>query len=194
MKIIILFMFAIIFLLKYVNSIISFDTYALAKSDPYVWSICQGLPTEVQNYTMSCYILQVPLNYAQPNQSSISISMLRLSSSNPKNNSLFVLNGGPGESGVGLVAIIDQLIPAEYGITIIFPDYRRTSFSSPFGCDDKNSQIITIYSIEYLKNRWTIEGLNQFSTTSAVHDLAIQIETSQLIGRISISGVSYGTY
>ncbi|CAM4863836.1 unnamed protein product [Rotaria socialis] len=86
---------------------------------------------------MSCCILQVPLNYAQPNQSSISISMLLLSPPNQKNNSLFVLSQGPGESGLGLVSIIDQLIPVEYGITIIFPDHRGTGFSSPLGCADK---------------------------------------------------------
>ena len=49
-------------------------------------------------------------------------------------------------------------------------------------------------NITYLTNRWTIEGLNQFSTTSAAHDLAIQIQAAQLMGRISILGVSYGTY
>ncbi|CAF3468688.1 unnamed protein product [Rotaria socialis] len=122
---------------------------------------------------MSCCILQVPLNYAQTNQSSISISMLLLSPPNQKNNSLFVLSQGPGESGLGLVSIIDQLIPVEYGITIIFPDHRGT---------------------EYLKNRCTIEGLNQFSMTYAARNLAILIEAFQLIGRISILGVSYGTY
>jgi len=36
--------------------------------------------------------------------------------------------------------------------------------------------------------------LNQFSTTSAAHDLSIQIQASQSLGRISILAVSYGTY
>jgi pimeloyl-ACP methyl ester carboxylesterase len=79
--------------------------------------------------------IQVPLNYAQPNQSVISIFMVRLSPPNPNNNTLFVLNGGPGEAGLGLVSVMDALIPVEYGITLIFPDHRGTGFSSPLGCD-----------------------------------------------------------
>jgi pimeloyl-ACP methyl ester carboxylesterase len=181
-------------LLKNVNAVISFDTQAFALAYPCVWSTCEGLPSEEQNYTVSCCILQVPLNYAQPNQSSISISMLRLNPPNPNNNFLFALNGGPGEAGLGLVSIIAPLIPIEYGITIIFPDHRGTGFSSPLGCDNQNSQIVTMDCITYLTNRWTVEGLNQFSTTSAAHDLAIQIQAAQLTGRIAILAVSYGTY
>jgi hypothetical protein len=66
--------------------------------------------------------------------------------------------------------------------------------SSPLGCDDQNSQNITTNCITYLTNRWTVQGLNQFSTTSAAVDLAIQIQAAQLTGRISVLGVSYVTY
>lgn len=110
------------------------------------------------------------------------------------NNFLFALNGGPGEAGLGLLPIIIQLIPVKYGLTIIVPDHRGTGFSTPLGCDDQNSQDVTMDCITYLTNRWTINGLQQFSTTSAAHDLAIQIQAAQLTGRISILGVSYGTY
>ncbi|CAF4471095.1 unnamed protein product [Rotaria sp. Silwood2] len=180
--------------MEYVNGVTSFDTHAFGKTHPSVWSTCEGLPSEEQNYTVSCCTLQVPLNYAQPNQSSILISMVRLSPSNPNNNSLFVLNSGPDESGLGLVSVINQLIPIEYGITIIFPDHRGAGFSNPLGCDNQNSQIIIMNYIEYLRDRWTVEELNQFSTTSATHDLAIQIEASQSMGRKTILGVSYDIY
>ncbi len=104
------------------------------------------------------------------------------------------MNGGPGESGLGLVSVMDALIPVEYGITLIFPDHRGTGFSSPLGCDNQNSQNVITDCITYLANHWTVGGLNQFSTTSAAHDLSIQIQASQSPGRISILGVSYGTY
>jgi pimeloyl-ACP methyl ester carboxylesterase len=191
----VIFLLFSILLLKNLDGEISFDTQAYALAHPCVWSTCAaGLPSQQQNYTISCCTLQVPLNHAQPNQTSISISMTRFSPPNPNNNTLFTLSGGPGESGLGLASITLQLIPAEYGITIIAPDHRGTGFSSELGCDDQNSQIITLDCITYLTNRWTVEGLNQFSTTSAARDVAIQIQAAQLTDRISILGASYGTY
>ncbi|CAF3993881.1 unnamed protein product, partial [Rotaria sordida] len=179
---------------KNIDGVISFNTQAFALANPCVWSTCEGLPAEERNYTISCCNLQVPLNYAKSNQSLIRISMVRFSPPNPNNNTLFLLNGGPGEAGLGAIGVVGQLIPAEYGITLIAPDHRGTGFSSPLGCDDHNSQIVTMDCITYLTNRWTIEGLNQFSTTSAAHDLSIQIQASQSTGRIAILALSYGTY
>jgi pimeloyl-ACP methyl ester carboxylesterase len=189
-----IFMLFTILLLKKIDVAISFDTNAFAITHPCVWSACDGLPTDENNYTISCCTLQVPLYYAQPNKSSISIFMVRLSPPNPNNNTLFVLNGGPGEAGLGLVSTVDQLISADYGIALIFPDHRGTGFSTPLSCDNQTSQIVTMDCITYLTNRWTIDGLNQFSTTSAAHDLSIQIQASQSVGRMSILALSYGTY
>lgn len=184
-----------VLLLKNINGVISFNTQEYALTHPCHWSTCESLPAEHMNYTITCCILQVPLNYAKPNQSSISISMIRLSPSNiTSNNSLFVLSGGPGEAALNLLVIVAQLVPAEYGVTLIAPDHRGTGFSTPLGCDNQNSQTITADCITYLKNRWTIEGLNQFTTTSAAHDLAIQIQATQSVGQISFLGVSYGSY
>ncbi len=120
--------------------------------------------------------------------------MTRFSPSNSSSHFLFTLSGGPGESDLGLAAIMLQLIPVEYGIIIIVPDHRGTGFSTEFTCDDQNSQNITTDCITYLTNRWTVQGLNQFSTTSAANDLAIQIQSAKLTGRISVLGVSYVTY
>jgi hypothetical protein len=98
-----IFLLFITVILGTINGVTAFDTQAFALAHPCVWSVCNGLPSQEQNYTLSCCTLQVPLNYAQPNQSSISIFMLRLSPPNPNNNTLFVLSGGPGESGISLV-------------------------------------------------------------------------------------------
>ena len=188
------FFIGLLLVLKNINGIEVFDTQAYASAHPCVWSACEGLPTEQENYAITCCILQVPLNYAKPNQSSISVSMIRLSPSNTSTNFLFTLSGGPGESVLGLLQIVVRLVPAKYGITIIAPDHRGTGYSTPLGCDDNLSQNVTKDCLTYLRERWTIEGLNQFTTTAASHDLAIQIQAAQLNGRISIYGVSYGTY
>ena len=138
------FLFLFTLLLKNVNGAISFDIHAFALDHPCVWSNCEGLPAEELNYTLSCCILQVPLNYAKPNGSSISVSMIRLNPSKISSNFLFALSGGPGEAGLGLISLLLQLIPAEYGITIIVPDHRGAGYSTVLSCDDR---------ITYLKSR-----------------------------------------
>jgi len=89
MNIVILFLLFIILILKRINGATSFDTQAYALAHPCVWSVCNDFPSGEQNYTFACCTLQVPLNYAQPNQSAISIFMLRLSPPNPNNNTFF---------------------------------------------------------------------------------------------------------
>ncbi len=76
------------FLVININGAISFDTNAFALAHPCVWSTCASLPSELENYTITCCTLSVPLNYVQPNQTSISISMTRFSPPNPNNNTL----------------------------------------------------------------------------------------------------------
>ncbi|CAF3430599.1 unnamed protein product [Rotaria sp. Silwood2] len=124
--------------------------------------------------------------------------MTRLRPSNPQyrtNNTLFILTGGPGQSGWTFVSLAALLFPDTYGITFILPDHRGCGLSSPLACDDNGSQNITAACIPYLISRWGSEGLKQFSITAAAHDIAVQIQYYQSIfpGRVAIYGVSYGT-
>ncbi|CAF5138877.1 unnamed protein product, partial [Rotaria sp. Silwood1] len=165
-----------------------------------VWSDCNVsniIPT-IQNYSIDCCKLEVPLNYAKPNETKIIISMARLkpfSQQNATNNTLFILTGGPGESGWTFLEYASVLFPPTYGITIILPDHRGIGLSTSLSCDDYGSQNITIDCISYLTSKWGIEGLNQFSVTAAAHDLSVQIRYYQSIvsGRVSVYSLSYGT-
>ncbi|CAF2771457.1 unnamed protein product [Rotaria sp. Silwood2] len=165
-----------------------------------VWSDCNVsniIPT-IQNYSIDCCKLEVPLNYAKPNETKITISMTRLKSfsqQNTMNNTLFILTGGPGESGWTYIEYAGILFPPSYGITIILPDHRGIGLSTSISCDDYGSQNITVDCISYLTSKWGIEGLNQFSITAAAHDLSVQIRFYQSIvsGRVSVYSFSYGT-
>ncbi|CAF2951603.1 unnamed protein product [Rotaria sp. Silwood2] len=114
---------------------------------------------------------------------------------NTMNNTLFILVGGPGGSGWGVIPYVDIPFPPAYGITIILPDHRGVGLSTPLSCDEYGSQNITADCISYLTSKWDIEGLNQFSITAAAHDLSVQIRFFQSIvsGRVSIYSFSYGT-
>ena len=174
------------------------NTSGYAVTRDCLWSTCNvtGYPSQILNYSLDCCTLQVPLDYARPNRS-ISISMSRLTplQLTTENNTLFFLMGGPGGSGWILLETTARNIPASFGLTLIFPDHRGTGLSTVLGCDDNDSQTINVDCVNYLKARWGIDGLNQFSITAAAHDLAVQVQSFQLTrpGRISIYGVSYGT-
>jgi pimeloyl-ACP methyl ester carboxylesterase len=125
----------------------------------------------------------------------IDISMTRLRPPTSSNNTLFVLVGGPGQSGWNLVNIIPQMVPPALGITIVLPDHRGTGLSTPLACDDKGSQTISADCVAYLTRKYGVSGLNQFSITSAARDLSVQIQSFRLKspGRLVVTAASYGT-
>ena len=165
-----------------------------------VWSDCNvtnAIPP-IENYTIDCCQLEVPLNYAKANGTKISISMSRLTPFNYNHtvrNTLFFLTGGPGSSGWTAIQYIPTLFPSNFGITIVLPDHRGVGLSTPLTCDDQGSQNLTVDCISYLTAKWSIEGLNQFSITAAAHDLSVQIRFYQAISssRVSVYSLSYGT-
>lgn len=174
------------------------DTGAHATANRCRWLPCNvtDFPSTINNYSLDCCRLSVPLNYARFNRSIfISMSRLRPLGLTNENNSLFILPGGPGGSSWSLLENAVQLFPAMFGITLILPDHRGTGLSTVLGCDDDDSQNVTADCIAYLTSRWEVEGLNQFSITAAAHDLSVQIQSYKLDypGRISVYGVSYGT-
>ncbi|CAF0894052.1 unnamed protein product [Adineta steineri] len=191
----------IIYLILKINTVeTAFNATAYALQHRCAWSVCNaiGYPTYYLNYTIDCCTLQLPLNYAQPDNRTINISMTRLrpNQTASTNNTLFALMGGPGGSGWSLFYIMSQFFSASLGLTIILPDHRGTGLSTLLGCDDKGSQHINTSCINYLISKFGVDGLNQFSVTSAAHDLSVQIQSYQADypGRFVAFGVSYGTF
>ncbi|CAF1485715.1 unnamed protein product [Adineta steineri] len=182
------------------SSDIAVDTDLYASTQKCKWKPCKarGFPDSTSGYSVDCCTLSVPLNYAQPNET-INISMTRFSPGEPyastKKNTLFVLSGGPGQSGWDLFYFI-QLIPSSYGITLILPDHRGTGLSTLLSCDENGSQDVNVDCIKYLKSKYGVNGLKQFSVTSAAHDLSIQIQAYKKNNpsRIAIYAVNYGTF
>ncbi|CAF1062511.1 unnamed protein product [Adineta steineri] len=191
----------IIYLILKINTVeTAFNATAYALQHRCAWSVCNaiGYPTYYLNYTVDCCTLQLPLNYAQPDNRTINISMTRLRSNQTAstNNTIFALTGGPGFSGWNLFYLIPQFFSASFGVTIILPDHRGTGLSTLLSCDDKGSQDVSINCINYLISKFGVDGLNQFSVTSAAHDLSVQIQSYQADypGRFVAFGISYGTF
>ncbi|CAF2995438.1 unnamed protein product [Rotaria socialis] len=194
--------FTIILLIGFISQRVysqtTFNATAYALSHPCLWTTCNVTGFSIGNpaYILDCCTLQLPLNYAQPNQT-IPISMSRLSpnQTNQSQNTVVMLSGGPGGSGWNLFSIASIILQTIPGITVILPDHRGTGLSSVLSCDDYGSQDISAACITYLVSKWGTNGLNQFSITNAAHDVSVQIQSYQATnpGRVGLFAVSYGT-
>ncbi|MDN6202002.1 MAG: alpha/beta hydrolase, partial [Micrococcaceae bacterium] len=84
-----------------------------------------------------CAEVEVPLDYEQPDQKSIDLSVIKLKASGKKQGTLLVNPGGPGGSGVDLVEDAGTLIfsaDLRSGYDLVGFDPRGVSRSAPVSC------------------------------------------------------------
>ncbi|ORY43265.1 hypothetical protein BCR33DRAFT_766518 [Rhizoclosmatium globosum] len=100
---------------------VSANQNASLEQDPFGWSKCKG---DFEFPLFQCGTLKVPLDHlgkANTNGAQLSLSLMKLTSSAPvKKGSILVNPGGPGGSGIGLVAraglVIKTMSSGEYDI------------------------------------------------------------------------------
>jgi len=116
----------------------------------------------------------------------------------PARGEIWLINGGPGESGVGVECLVASLMELTAGqFNIVIPDHRGTGRSTPLMCGNRTGsmeegcirQAIAQHGAQYL---------NSFSITNAAHDLvnAVAVSRSRSNGTAyAVMGyaVSYGT-
>jgi len=157
-----------------------------------------------------CADILVPLDYAEPGQQAITLSLKRLpATSTPKLGSLFLNPGGPGGPGKDMADSFDNEGLEAYDL--IGWDPRGAGDSTPVACfgtaetdafneldfspddDDERAALIT-GAAEFARACWETSGdlLNHISTIETVRDLDLM---RQLVGDPTLSylGYSYGT-
>ena len=148
-----------------------------------------------------CATLQLPLDYEEPDGAMINYFVKRVSSSRPKKDgagTIWLLNGGPGFSGVTMECMLPQLIDLTEGrFAVVIPDHRGTGRSSPLFCDwEDGSAAFSKECDDAAMEHYGIQYLNHFTTSNAARDMHAAIAQ---IGRrtperpVTIHAVSYGT-
>lgn len=114
--------------------------------------------------------------------------------------SVWLVAGGPGESGASFYSMIDALQRSFPGLDLVIPDHRGTGYSSRL-CPDEEA-VGSPGGMALEAAEWGScfgrlgshpELASQFSITNSAHDLRLLIERNRNGKPVYVYGVSYGT-
>ncbi|MBI5610860.1 MAG: alpha/beta fold hydrolase [Deltaproteobacteria bacterium] len=156
-------------------------------------------------YEVSCGTASVPLRWQNPTGPAIDVAVVRVS---PKKRSvagqLWMLQGGPGFAGKGLLSMVDWYADHLPGYEFYLPDHRGVGESTRLGCaqaesnSSPNGAVVTKEEwpdcLAAVVGEWGTD-LQAFSATQAAVDLGKLIEATRRPDvPLRVYGVSYGTF
>ncbi|WP_181259296.1 alpha/beta hydrolase [Pseudoduganella armeniaca] len=113
---------------------------------------------------------------------------------------VWLIAGGPGESGASFYGLIDAFRAAFPGFDLLLPDHRGTGFSTRM-CPQEEA-LASAGGTALVGDEWGTcfarlqaapAQARQFSETNAAHDLKRLLERTPSHGKTYVYGVSYGT-
>ncbi|WP_211197815.1 alpha/beta fold hydrolase [Permianibacter fluminis] len=161
----------------------------------------QGESCHLPNYEepLRCVRINVPVDYAAPAGDSISlhVTVAPAFRETAKADPLFVLAGGPGQAGSGIVFLLDRAfkkVRATRDIVLI--DQRGTGKSGKLDCDDlRDSETVTEAEQEALISnclRNLKAPVQHYNTANAARDLD-EVRKALGYAEVNVWGGSYGT-
>lgn len=165
---------------------------------------CNQLQLVGKNYVKpktvdSCWLLEVPEDYMQPEGKKIKVAVAKTLSLGPKKGAFLHLNGGPGGMSIDWAQEIENdLSVLSANHDIYFVDQRGTGYSTPsLSCEFEDSG--TAQQIKGCKDKYVNDGvdLNQYANINNALDLLLLekklSEVKEIDGGWKLYGVSYGT-
>ena len=147
-----------------------------------------------------CAIITAPLDHAEPGKGTVELFIRKFPALGNTKGQLWLVAGGPGESGASFYPFIETLRAAAPGYDLIVPDHRGTGFSTRL-CPAEESP--TGHGGSALVGQeWGTcfgalnaepERTRSFTITNAAHDLRLLMSQVDVQGRRYLYGVSYGT-
>ncbi|WP_313141477.1 alpha/beta fold hydrolase [Stenotrophomonas sp.] len=149
-----------------------------------------------------CATVDVPLRHADPSGEHITLFLRRIPASAdlPRRGEVWLISGGPGESGASLYPLIQTYQRAFPGFDLVIPDHRGTGRSSricpvqeardsPEGTGLAGAEWGPCIGSMYAN----LQRTSAFSITEAAQDLGILMSAADRSGQVLLYGVSYGT-
>lgn len=164
---------------------------------------CEDAATHPALAGSLCTVEQVPADpsgLAGAPAGSVSLFVRKFPALGASRGQVWLIAGGPGESGASFYGLVPAFRAAFPGLDLIVPDHRGTGFSSrmcpqeegpgsPAGTALAGAEIGSCF--RYLAER--PGHTRQFSQTNGAHDLKLLLARHAGKGQTYLYGVSYGT-
>jgi len=147
-----------------------------------------------------CATRTVPADYGDRKAGALTLFVRKFPAQGVRRGSVWLVAGGPGESGASLYPFVGVLRRSFPGFDLIVPDHRGTGYSSrlcPAEEAEESEGGAALAGAEWgscLQRLANDPGLaRQFAITNAAHDLKGLIESGRDGKPVYLYGVSYGT-
>jgi len=164
------------------------------------YSNCSNQETDAGLTSSYCATFQVPLDHEMPDGETIDLFVRKFPSTQKSQGSLWLISGGPGESGASLYPLVNQFKELFPDVDIYVPDHRGTGLSGKI-CP-KEESVESAGGISLVGEEWSTcfgymfqneADVKNFSITNAAKDLQFLINGTGDQGKRYVYGVSYGT-
>lgn len=150
-----------------------------------------------------CKVEQVPADpsgLAGAPAGTVDLFVRKFAAVGPSRGQVWLIAGGPGESGASFYGLVPAFRAAFPGLDLIVPDHRGAGFStrmcpqeeapaSPGGTSLDGAEWGSCFGYLNAHPGYT----RQFSQTNGAHDLKLLLERTPAKGKTYLYGVSYGT-
>jgi len=148
-----------------------------------------------------CATSSVPLRPDEPDADAIELFIRKFPSTGPTTiGQVWLIAGGPGESGASFYPFLDTFRAAYPHRDIMIPDHRGTGYSTRLCPAEEAAESLGGHALAGAEWGSCISGMyadpgrtQAFTVTNASHDLSALITRYRGEGAVQIYGVSYGT-
>lgn len=147
-----------------------------------------------------CVTVEAPLDHARPDTGRVELFVRKFPAVSSRRGQIWLVAGGPGESGAAFYPFLDTLHEAFPHHDLIVPDHRGTGNSSKLCPMQESAE--SPDGMGLAGEEWgpCIGAFYQdqaraqaFTITNAAHDLALLIGRYREAEEVQVYGVSYGT-
>ena len=147
-----------------------------------------------------CALVRAPLDHTAPGKREVELFVRKFPARGATQGELWLIAGGPGESGASFYPFVDTLRAAAPGFDLVVPDHRGTGFSTRLCPEEESAESAGGMALEGAEWGSCIGAMHAdaqrtqaFTITNAAHDIELLMERLGAGESTYLYGVSYGT-
>ncbi|TYC97419.1 alpha/beta fold hydrolase [Novosphingobium sp. BW1] len=164
------------------------------------FSECKDARAHTTLQRTECARIDVPLDYTKPDLETIQLFVRKFPAQRARKGQLWLVAGGPGESGASFYPFIETFRAAAPGFDLMIPDHRGTGFSTRLCPEEESPSSDAGTALAGEEWATCFDDLNanagrtrSFTISNAAHDLKLLMSRFDSGDSSYLYGVSYGT-